>query len=262
VTRSYPLGERVEGESEDHAHHMGVFFTYDRVNDERFWNNKEIPPQIRHVKFKETTSGRGEGRLSVVMEWIGRNGRAVLQEDRTMVFLQGDGENIIDFGIDLTALDEKVVFEDTKEGMFAIRVAHWLRERAGKEWPEGMLPTARYFSSSGDRTAKNVWARRAKWVALEGEKDGRTFGIAILNHSSSVNYPTYWHARDYGLFSADPLGQGYFQKARKLDTCEYLNLTLEPGEKAHFGFRMIFYEGPRTKEQLERRFAEYLGRKN
>jgi len=258
LTRSYPLGAKVEGESEDHPHHMGVFFTYDRVNDDGFWNNKTSPPQIRHIKFTGITQERGLVRICAIMHWVGKSGQALLEEDRRMTFRGNCFENYIDFSIDLKALDEKVVFGDTKEGMFAIRTAHWLREHAGKNWPEGMLPTARYLSSNGDETARNVWGKRAKWVRLEGEKAGRTFGIAVFNHPSSVNYPTYWHARDYGLFSADPLGQGYFQKARKLENPEYLNLTLEPGEKAHFGFRMIFYEGPRTKEELEKRFEDYV----
>ena len=35
VNRSYPLAE-VQGESHDHPHHVGLFFTYDKVNDEGF----------------------------------------------------------------------------------------------------------------------------------------------------------------------------------------------------------------------------------
>ena len=38
VNRSYPLAE-VEGESRDHPHHTGLFFAYDDVNNEGFWNN-------------------------------------------------------------------------------------------------------------------------------------------------------------------------------------------------------------------------------
>ena len=258
VTRSYPLGEKVEGESEDHPHHVGVFFTYDGVNDEGFWNNSKNPlPKVRHAKFTEMKGGVGSGRLSMVMDWVGKDGRAVLREERTMIFRAGVGESIVDFSMDLKAVDAQVVFKDTKEGMFAIRTAPWLREDRGKNWPEGMEGTARYLSSASEEGAKAIWAKRAKWVRLEGEKDGKVCGVAILNHPTSVNYPTYWHARGYGLFSAGPLGQGYFQKARKVENPQWLNLTLEAGEKVHFGFRMIFYEGPRGKEQLDKSFAGY-----
>ncbi|MHC4388277.1 MAG: DUF6807 domain-containing protein [Planctomycetota bacterium] len=248
VNRSFPLA-KVEGESEDHPHHVGVFFTYDRVNEDGFWNNTTSPPQVKHVKVTRMKSGVGKGKLSTVMHWVGKSGKTLLEEKREMIFAAGENEHVIDFEINLTAQDEKVVFGDTKEGMFAIRVAHWLREKGG---------SGRYLSSNGDETEENVWAKRARWVLLQGEKDKRTIGIAILNHPRSVNYPTYWHARRYGLFSANPLGQGDFETRRRLENPQWLNLTLEPGETVEFAFRMIIYEGIRTKEQIEERFKVFV----
>ncbi|UCC23514.1 MAG: PmoA family protein, partial [Planctomycetota bacterium] len=166
---------------------------------------------------------------------------------RSMVFRPGENEYAIDFSIDLTARDAEVVFEDTKEGMFAIRVAHWLRENE----------TGQYLSSSGGRTEENVWGRRARWVRLEGEKDGKTIGIAVFNHPASVNYPTYWHARGYGLFAANPLGQFVFDESRRQTNPQPFELTLQPGQTAHFGFRLLVYEGPRTRKQLEQRFDTF-----
>jgi len=244
VNRGYPF-EKVEGEATDHAHHIGIFFTYDEVNGNRFWNNKESLPKVEHVKFDAIKKGRGKGTLSTVMNWIGTDGKAVLQEKRDMTFTAGEKQNIIDFSIDLTAKNETVVFEDTKEGMFAIRTAQWLREKDG---------TGEYFSSDGDRKAQNIWGKRARWVALEGNKDGIDVGIAILNHEPSTNYPTYWHARNYGLFAANPLGQSVFQKKHKVKNPEPFNLTLKPGESAHFNFQVVIYDGKRTAEQIEEIF--------
>ncbi len=34
-------------------------------------------------------------------------------------------------------------------------------------------------------------------------------------------------------------------------------LTLKPGEKAHFAFRMIIYEGQRTQDQFEQALKKY-----
>ncbi len=150
----------------------------------------------------------------------------------------------------MRALDERVVFEDTKEGMFGIRVAHWLKEKGG---------TGRYLSANGDETEANVWGKRAPWVKLEGQKDGKTAGIAILNHPESVNYPTFWHARGYGLFAANPLGQYVFEKNRKAPDPKPFRLTLKPGEKARFLFRVILYDFSRTREQMEARFKAYAG---
>jgi hypothetical protein len=248
VNRGYPLAT-VEGESKDHPHHVGIFFTYDRVNDDGFWNNTTSPPQIKHVKVTQMAGGDGKGKLSTVANWVGKSGRVLLQENRNMVFRASENEYVIDFSIDLTAQDTEVVFSDTKEGMFAIRVAHWLRENE----------TGEYLSSNGDKTEKNVWGKRARWVRLEGEKDGKTIGIAIFNHPASVNYPTYWHARGYGLFAANPLGQYVFEKSRKQANPQPFQLTLQPGQSAHFRFGLVVYEGHRTKEQLQQQFERFTG---
>ena len=164
-----------------------------------------------------------------------------------MKFIPGEAETAIDFTISLTAL-EKVEFGDTKEGMFAIRVAHQLRE---KDY------TGTYLSSNGDQGEQNVWGRRAEWVKLEGQIDSTDVGIAILNHPESTNYPTFWHARGYGLFAANPLGQFAFEKTRKVENPTRFALTLEKGQSALFKFLMIIYDGARTPEQIQARFAAY-----
>jgi len=249
VNRSYPLAE-VKSEEKDHPHQVGIFFTCDKVNGSGFWNNTTSSPQIKHVKVTKMTAGAGKGELSTIMHWVGKNGQVLLEEKRNMVFLAGEKEYAIDFGIDLTAQDTKVVFKDTKEGMFAIRVADWLREDGG---------TGKYLSSEGDRSPvnENIWGKRARWVRLQGEKNGKIIGIAIFNHPASVHYPTYWHARPYGLFSANPLGKYDFEKKRNPEGATPLNFTLELGETAHFRFRMTIYEGDRTKEQIEERFQDF-----
>ncbi len=247
LNRGFPL-TKVEGETTDHAHHVGLFFTYDDVNGDGFWNNKTSPPQVKHIKFTATEPGDTQGTLGTLSHWIAKDGQTVLlDEHRTMIFKPIKSGYAIDFKLDLTAR-KKVEFGDTKEGMFAIRTADWLREKGG---------TGKYFSSEGATGSKNIWGRRAKWVALEGKQGGQVVGIAILDHPSSVNYPTYWHARDYGLFSANPLGQLAFQKSTKVANPTPLHLTLESGQTAHFRFLVLVYEGARTREQIEAEFQKF-----
>jgi len=247
VNRGFPPS-KAAGESTDHPHHTGIFFTYDKVNDDGFWNNTKSPPQIKHIKVTKIKEAPNRGTLSTVMDWVGKKANVLLQENRTMVFTAAPNEYAIDFTMGLTAKQEKVVFGDTKEGMFAIRVASWLKEKGG---------TGEYLSSNGDRREKGVWARKAQWVRLQGQKDGKTIGIAIFYHPSSVNYPTYWHARGYGLFSANPLGQYDFEIKRNPKTAKKRSLTLERGQTAHFRFLMLIYEGDRTKDQLDAKFEAF-----
>ncbi len=159
VTRGYPLMD-IPGEARDHPHHMGVYFTVD-INEEHFWGNSSKPlPRIEHKKVTQIKSGVGSGTLSTIAHWVGSSGKPMLEESRQMVFIADKkGQYAIDFTIRLKALDKKIVFGDTKEGMMAIRVAPWLKEKGG---------TGRYLSSEGKETEKNVWGRRAKWMRLEG----------------------------------------------------------------------------------------------
>ena len=260
VSRGYPLA-KVEGESEDHPHHTGIYFTYGsegEVNGDDFWGQTTgDSSQIKHIKVTKMAGGAGKGKLSSVAHWVGSKGNVLLEENREMVFRACENEYVIDFSIDLTAQDERVVFKDTKEGMLAIRVAPFLRETAGSDWVKGVTGTAEYLSSNGDKGEKNIWGKRARWVRLQGEKDGKVIGVVIMNHPSSVNYPTYWHARGYGLFAANPLGRYAFDKGRNVPNPQPLNFTLEAGETAHFDFSMIIYEGAKTKEQLDEQVDSY-----
>ncbi len=250
LTRAYPFLKK-QGESSDHPHHMGVYFTID-INKDKFWANSQKPlPAIKHVSVDVMEPGFGQGTLSTTLRWIASDGEALLEEQRIMVFrvLDGGRQYAIDASMTLKALDQKVVFSDTKEGMMAVRVAPWLKEEGG---------TGQYLSAHGERQEKNVWGKRAKWMRLQGQCQGKTYGIAIFNHPASTNYPTYWHARGYGCFSANPLGQGAFQKGKKVATPQYLNLTLMPGESALFKHRLAFYEGAQAQAQLEQTFSHYV----
>ena len=254
VTRGWPF-EKIDGERQDYPHHIGLYFTYDQINGNNFWNNsRDALPAIKHIEAEVTTGAGGNPALATVMNWVGKDNQALLVERRLTSFIPGRDQHIIDIDIELGAVADKVEFGDTKEGMFAIRLAQWLTENTDSRY---QLGTGAYLSSNGDEKEQGVWGKRAEWVRIQGRKDGKTVGIAILNHPTSTNYPTYWHARGYGAFSANPLGQHAFQKSRKVDDPKPFHLTLKKGETAPFKFRVILYDGPRTKQQLDKEFQEY-----
>lgn len=246
LNRHFPF-EKVEGETKDHPHHFGIFLTYDEVNKEGFWNNTTTPPQIKLAQITEQKSGK-TARISSVHNWVARTGKTYLEEKRTMEFSGAKNYYTIDFDITLTAKDTAVVFGDTKEGMFAMRVADWFAERNGH---------SQYFSSVGTRTEKDIWGTRAAWVCLQGEKDGKQVGVAMMNHPASVNYPTFWHARAYGLFAANPLGQKAFEEGRKVANPKALNLTLPQGASTVIKFRVVVYDGTMTEKALEKIYQKY-----
>ena len=250
IERRFPFA-MIEGESHDHPHHTGIFFTYGsegEVNGNSFWANQQQQTRIRHRAVEQMQAGSREAILRTKADWIGRNGNVILEEDRTMTFSGNGNHQAIDFSIRLKAIGENVVFRDTKEGMFGIRVADWLSEDHG---------TGTYLNSNGDTAEAGVWGKRAEWVRLQGTHEGRTVGIVIMNHPGSVNYPTYWHARGYGLFAANPLGQSVFLEGHGIKNPEPFNFTIRQGDTAHFLFRMIVYEENYSPEEIETDFQSF-----
>nr|WP_217452098.1 DUF6807 family protein [Mucilaginibacter humi] len=58
--------------------------------------------------------------------------------------------------------------------------------------------------------------------------------IGIIDHPQNPNYPTFWHARGYGLFAANPLGEKIFTNGKSEK-----NLTLKKGESVTFKYRIV-----------------------
>src|SRR5829696_6889732 len=124
VTRGFPLDPR-RGERVDHPHHVGLWLNHGDVNGLDFWNNSDAIPAadaakygtIVHRAIKSAKSGADKGELQVTEEWVTPAGKPILREDTTYVFRGGTAERSIDRVTTLTALDEKVTFRDSKEGM-------------------------------------------------------------------------------------------------------------------------------------------------
>lgn len=277
VTRGYPL-EKVAGERTDHPHHISSWFNYGNINGVDFWNT---PPDgvtrdrgviekfgvIKHRALSAMKSGKGMASLNAKMDWIMPDGSTIMQESDQIFFRAAKDVRIIDRVITLTAQDKKVVFNDSKEGAIGIRVTRTLEEPSTKPevfTDEKGVPTkvpvldnkgvaGVYLSSEGKVGEKDAWGTRAKWMTLSGTAKGEEVVIGIFDHPKNPTYPTYWHARGYGLFAANPFGAKEFTKGATT-----LNYTLEPGQSATFRFRIMIHSGKLTKEQTETLYQQFL----
>ena len=274
ITRGFPRDPR-PGERVDHPHHVGYWFNYGDVNGLDFWNNSyNIPEEkkggygsIVHTGVKNTVSGE-TGELEVGMDWIKPNGTKLLQEDTKFIFSVSGDKRIIDRITTLTAMEEEVLFEDNKEGVLGIRMARALELPSNK--PEiftdasgiaSKVPalnnegvTGDYLNSEGI-TGGDVWGKRAVWCKLHGEMDGSPVSVAIIDHPRNPGYPTHWHARGYGLFAANTLGQKVFS-----DGALELNLKLPPGESVTFRYRVVVQSKSELgAEELDQQAKDFAG---
>lgn len=272
ITRKFPL-EPSAGERVDHPHQVGVWFNYGDVNGLDFWNNSDSIKleerahygTIIHRKILNMEDGDEQARLEVTMDWIAPDGEVLLNENTRFIF-QGKGDEYsIDRITKLTAPNKEVVFKDNKEGVLGIRVARELEHPSNNPnifTDANGLPTAvpvlnnqgvngNYISSEGVE-GNDCWGTRADWVNLTSTIGEEEISLAILDHKENVGYPTYWHARGYGLFAANPLGQEVFSNGK-----ESLNLTLLPGEDVTFKHRIIVASKDLGKPELDSRFTQF-----
>ncbi len=272
LTRGFPLMPK-EGERVDHPHHVGLWFNYGDVNGLDFWNNSEAIPEekkehygtIVHTGIEEVK----DNQFTATMEWRAPDGTVLLDENTIFRFSENEKGRYIDRITTLKTRDEEVSFNDNKEGMIGVRVTRALElpsdspaiftDAQGNPTTVEKLDNSKvkgdYLSSEGI-TGGEVWGTRADWMQLHSEIEGDPVSITIMDHPDNVGYPTFWHARGYGLFAANPLGQKVFS-----DGDMELNFKMNPQESVTFKHRIIIHSGSKLGEDdINLIYKEFTGK--
>ena len=271
ITRGYPIDPR-PGDRVDHPHQIGWWLNYGAVNGLDFWGNSDAVPAerrdamgtIRHRSIVRTAGGDGTGALVVDASWLKPDGEAILDERTHFIFRADANRRVIDRITTLTALDEPVAFDDNKEGMLGLRVTRSLEMPANQavnivdgegnvvESSNNQGVDGRYRNAEGISGYPDVWGKRARWMTLTGPVEGKPVTVAVLDHPENEGYPTYWHARDYGLFAANPLGQAAFSDGK-----ERLDFSLEPGAAVTFRYRLVVSSGEAADSEVEEWYQDF-----
>lgn len=273
ITRGYPLEPR-PGERIDHPHHVGMWFNYGNVNGFDFWNNSdavkaEDAPKmgtIRHRAITLAKSAADQGELEVDADWITGKGQLILKEHTRFVFRGGPSFRSIDRITTLQASGGKIVFNDDKEGVLGMRVTRALEAPSDK--PEVFTDTnghattiakldntgvnGVYVTSEGKK-GDSAWGTRGRWCNLSGQIGDEPVTITIFDYPENPGFPTYWHARGYGLFAANPLGQKIFSNGN-----EELNFSIAPHQSVTFRYRILITSEDAGTEKSEAYYKEFL----
>ena len=263
ITRGFPWNPQ-PNDPVDHPHHIGLWFNYENVNGLDFWNNSfAIAPEkkkqygwIRTEKIVETKSGQ-QGKIVYLANWTDQQKNILLHEKTSYTFSVINNARVIDRTTELTAAQD-VTMPDVKDGMLGLRVAHELElpVKQSKNYTDdkGNITkvistkdasvTGNYLTSEG-KMGDSAWGTRGSWCMLYGKKGGDSISIVIIDHTQNPGYPTYWHARNYGLFAANPLGQKVFSEGKQI-----LNYKLNKGQAATFRYRIVIASG---KERLSQK---------
>lgn len=229
ITRGFPIEPR-KGERIDHPHQVGIWFNHGNINGLDFWNNSSAIPvdsknTYGHIAVREilkAESGK-KGILEVVSDWKDNKGKTVLVENTKYIFSGDKSSRTVDHIATLTATEGPVIITDNKEGLFAIRVDRAFEMPSNESLiftdekgnpttvkaTDNTGVTGMYYSSQGLK-GDAVWGTRNDWVYLAGVKDNTPIAFGIFDHPGNPGYPAYAHARGYGLFSVNNLGQNAY----------------------------------------------------
>ena len=156
--------------------------------------------------------------------------------------VEGD-KRIIDFDQDLIARNGNVRIGDKKDAGLSIRVPTSMAVETKKG--------GKIINSNGDKDGE-AWGKRARWCDFHGPVEGEHLGVAILNHPSSLQFPTPWHARTYGLFTANAFASKSFDPKAKDAAFE-----VKSGERIKLRHRFVFHSGDEKAAKIEQAWQAY-----
>jgi hypothetical protein len=250
MTRAYPMKD-VPGEKQDHPHHRSFWFGHQFINQFDTWHEEltlierakgddaklaglqKSLGATKHREVLDASAADGRAVLKVASDYLDASGNRLAEDVRTFTFsVAEDGTRIVDADLVFTGVADEVTFSDAKDAGLSIRVAHAMSVEAKQG--------GRIVTSTGEEDEK-AWGKRAAWCDFNGPVDakgGEILGIAILNHPSSLRHPTPWHARAYGLFTANPFGLKSVAGEK-----EESPVALKKGETFTMRHRVLFHKG-------------------
>jgi hypothetical protein len=256
VTRGFPVGDAIPaGHEHDDSlepHQRPLYFGHGDIGGYDFWGEevfkKYYGPQEKSRygrmvlrKVDEIRSGSDAGIIRATFDLVGD--QKPLGEEIQQFTFRGDPQSrIVDCEFVIRASYGALKIGDTKEGTFAIRVA-----------PELEAPTGHMVNSEGGEGEPRIWGKRANWVDYDGVIGGRMVGIAIFDSPQSFRHPTYWHARGYGLFAANPFGIKEFTR----DPSQDGSYPIPRGQSVRFRYRVLIHDGDYKGAHVAEKYQQY-----
>ncbi|MCP4835981.1 MAG: TIM barrel protein [Phycisphaera sp.] len=223
VLRGFPFDRR-EHDATDHPHHRGMWVAHGDVGGHDFWHDPSCRIKVRSHEIV------GDDVVRLEADWLSPDG-PLARETRTLRFSAGPRFNRVDTAIELVPLIPELVFGDTKEGTFALRLAPSLRV-------DGPVARGRLENAEGVRD-KACWGLRSSSVTAEGPIDGRLVRVTVVDDDSNPWSPSHWHARTYGLLAMNPFGRRAFEGSAARSGA----MTLTPDRPLRCGYSTILETG-------------------
>lgn len=245
ISRGFPL-EPQPGDSTDHPWHRGIWYGHADINGEDFWRElgAEKTSRLISAAGPSYSASRQKGTLRVSLSLETPRKLLLGSVRQTYTFSKSGPHPVIDATIEILAdRGRPLTFGDTDDGGFGLRLADSFRQDRG----------AALVNSDGLRDTENIWGKPARWVDYSAVLGGRKTGVTLMDHPTNFRHPTTWHARGYGLCSANPFALRSFTGDKSKDGAH----TISTGDRLVFRYRVLIHEGDFDTRDIERRYAEF-----
>ena len=245
ISRGWPVEPR-EGESDDHIWHRGLFMGHDRINGADFWREQGRDKTAILVPRSTPTFSvaDGAGTITADLDLLTTKKESLGAIRQEFTFSVVGDSAVIDAHITVLA-DRGVALTmgDTEEGWVGFRFDDAFKQENG----------ATLLNSDGLLGTENIWGNRADWVDYSTMLHDEMVGLAIFDHPSNPGYPTYWHARGYGLCTANPFGVRNFTGDESKDG----TMVVPEGGELEFQYRLVVHPGSADEAKITDLYARF-----
>ncbi|MEM9345175.1 MAG: PmoA family protein [Planctomycetota bacterium] len=220
----------------DHPHQHALMFAWTSAEYQGqkvdFWNSHKKQGKIEHVSTIQAKDDTIKVELRHVIITGNHKDTTALNETWTIKRVEHDTLNIFDLvSVQTCATDKPLKIRQHKYGAMCIR--------GPASWSNGdaMLTSEGKSQAEGNHTRPN-------WVALFGDVDGETAGIAAMAHPDNFQgpQPVRLHEK-MSYFCFAPMVAGEFY--------------IKPGDPYVSKFRFVAYDGKPDAEQLNAVWKDY-----
>jgi Methane oxygenase PmoA len=250
LSRGYPVNARPD-DTKDHEWHRGIWWGHGDINGHDFWREKKDAsgnPTTGTIRVDEVTGNQVTGAqvtspgLTIHQTLLSAAKAPVAKLTSVYGIKSKPNAILITATLTLTSPTE-LRFGDTDDGGFAIRLREEFREDRG----------ATLTNSNGAKGAKAIWGKPAPWTDFSTQIQDKTYGVAILSHPANLRHPSGWHARNYGLNSANPFAASSFAEEKGGQRGAF---TLPANQPLKLRYAVVIHLGDAKTANIDKHFEE------
>jgi hypothetical protein len=263
LTRAWPLEKGAKNETTDHPHQKSAWWCHGDIvavgralkNSKKgiagtdYWSEGKASGKVVATKVEVKKKDKNHIVVVTTNAWMSADDEKILDETYVVHLYQLEGAWLIVCESDLSAPTYSIIFDDTKEGSFGVRMNDQIAS-SKKNNSKGKIENA-----EGKIGENNCWGHPSAWCDYSGPIDGKVAGLAILADPKNP-HPSCWHVREYGLMAANPFGRhvsGFPAMKGRKDL-----VRLEKGQHTQYRFGILLHDGDAGAGRVAAQFDRFV----